>query len=82
MTLVKCPDCGNPVSAQAPACPKCGRPLGERPRGGKRGKGRLYEALGTLILVGGMFACMFDGLSGGVAIAVGFLVFLVGRFLP
>lgn len=79
MALVKCPDCGNPVSPKAPACPKCGRPLAARPR---RGQGRLFEALGTLILVGGMFACLWDGLTGGVAIGVGFLVFLTGRFLP
>jgi hypothetical protein len=26
MALLKCPDCGNAVSDQAPACPKCGRP--------------------------------------------------------
>ena len=26
MGLLKCPDCGNAVSDQAPGCPKCGRP--------------------------------------------------------
>ena len=26
MGLLKCPDCGNAVSDQAPSCPKCGRP--------------------------------------------------------
>jgi hypothetical protein len=26
MALIKCPDCGNEMSDQAPACPKCGRP--------------------------------------------------------
>lgn len=26
MALLKCPDCGNAVSDQAPGCPKCGRP--------------------------------------------------------
>jgi len=25
--LTACPDCGEMVSAEAPACPKCGRPL-------------------------------------------------------
>ncbi|MDR1084939.1 MAG: zinc-ribbon domain-containing protein [Deltaproteobacteria bacterium] len=27
MALIKCPDCGNEVSENAPTCPKCGSPL-------------------------------------------------------
>jgi endogenous inhibitor of DNA gyrase (YacG/DUF329 family) len=27
MALVKCPECGNAVSAEAPACPSCGFPV-------------------------------------------------------
>jgi len=27
MALVKCPECGNAVSAEAPACPSCGYPV-------------------------------------------------------
>ncbi len=27
MALINCPDCGNPVSSEAPVCPKCGRPI-------------------------------------------------------
>lgn len=26
MALIKCPDCGNEVSENAPACPRCGNP--------------------------------------------------------
>ena len=26
-SLVPCPDCGRPLSPQAPSCPHCGRPL-------------------------------------------------------
>ena len=26
--LIPCPDCGRPLSPQAPSCPHCGRPLG------------------------------------------------------
>jgi len=28
MALLRCEDCGGPVSDQATACPKCGRPTG------------------------------------------------------
>ncbi len=31
MALVKCPDCGNDVSSEAPACVKCGRPIANYP---------------------------------------------------
>ena len=27
MALVNCPECGNPVSTEAPACPSCGFPI-------------------------------------------------------
>ena len=27
MPLVKCPDCGSMISAQAPHCPRCNRPM-------------------------------------------------------
>ena len=27
MALVKCPECGNAVSTEAPACPSCGFPI-------------------------------------------------------
>ena len=26
MALIKCPDCGQPISTNASACPNCGRP--------------------------------------------------------
>jgi len=31
MSLVKCPDCGNEVSSEAPACVRCGRPIANHP---------------------------------------------------
>ena len=30
MALVQCPECGNAVSAEAPACPSCGYPVAEK----------------------------------------------------
>lgn len=62
MALIKCPDCGNEVSEQAPTCPNCGRPLEDvspktqNVRGGK-GEGCFLQTLNagciiTFIIIG------------------------------
>ena len=45
--------------------------------------GAKWEAVGTLLIVGGVTAFFFEGGSvyGAVAIPLGLLVFLIGRFL-
>jgi hypothetical protein len=44
-------------------------------RGGK------YEAAGFFIIIGGMGVCLASGALGAMLMAVGFAVFLVGRFM-
>jgi hypothetical protein len=46
-----------------------------------RRKGGKYEGIGFLLIVGGMFACFASGEIGGILILVGFIVFLIGRFM-
>ena len=83
MPLISCPDCGRQVSDSAPNCPQCGKPMAmfsgktvETTR-----KGGVYEGVGFLLIVGGIFACFASGAVGSVLILVGFIVFLVGRFM-
>ena len=83
MALTKCPDCEHAVSTSAPNCPKCGRPMTRfvgksiqiQRRGGK------WEGVGFLLIAAGIVTCFYHGVSGGVLITVGFLIFLVGRFM-
>jgi hypothetical protein len=44
-------------------------------------KGGKYEGVGFVLIVGGMFACFASDVLGGVLILVGFIVFLIGRFM-
>lgn len=44
-------------------------------------KGGTYEAIGFVLIVGGIFACLAFGPLGGVVILVGFVIFLIGRFM-
>jgi len=83
MALTTCPDCGKQISSSAANCPGCGRPMAAF--SGKavqtRRKGGLYEGIGFLLmLVGGLALLVSQGLGVGL-IAVGFVVFLVGRFM-
>lgn len=90
--LIDCPACGKQVSPNASSCPGCGEPLRERDERPvslssgthvARTAGR-YEALGTLLVIGGMLVAMAaDGLLDSVgkwAAGAGLLVFLIGRF--
>jgi len=83
MSLINCPDCGRQVSDSAPNCPQCGRPMSMF--SGKsvqtRRKGGKYEGIGFLLIVGGMFACFASGVLGGLLILIGFIIFLIGRFM-
>ncbi len=83
MPLINCPDCGKQISDSAPNCPQCGRPMGlfSGHAVQTKRKGGTFEGIGFLLIVGGIFACFVSGAFGGVLIFVGFIVFLVGRFL-
>lgn len=37
MPLIDCPDCGKPVSDQAPTCPQCGRVIKKQQAGAQEG---------------------------------------------
>jgi len=64
MALVRCPDCKNIVSAQAPGCPKCGRPIRKKPPASKPMVGRqrvLFAVVGLVFLiVGGIVGKSFN----------------------
>jgi len=44
-------------------------------------KGGKYEAVGFLTILGGIAVCFAYGPVGGVVIFVGFVIFLIGRFM-
>ena len=83
MPLIDCPDCGRQVSDSAPNCPQCGKPMtifaGKAVQTTR--KGGKYEGVGFLLIVAGIFVCFASGGLGAVLILVGFIVFLIGRFL-
>jgi len=84
MGLIKCPDCGKSVSSSAANCPHCGKPMAafSRKTVQTRRKGGKYEGIGFLLIVSGIFTCrFFSGALGGILILIGFIVFLVGRFM-
>ncbi len=60
MALVKCPECGNAVSTEAPACPSCGFPVAakmatqSKPAQG-HGTGGGTAILVAVLLVAGLF---------------------------
>jgi len=83
MALINCPDCNKQISDNAPNCPQCGRPMAmfsDKSTQIKR-KGGTYEGIGFLLIIGGMVTCFASGWLGGALIIIGFIVFLVGRFL-
>lgn len=67
MALIRCPQCGNPVSDKAPACPRCGHPIAQAAplssnseQSGGNKMGWLYAVIGllgllTLVLIIVMF---------------------------
>ena len=84
MALIPCLECGTEVSDLAMACPKCARPLreasSETPVVTKRA-GAPWEMWGFgLIAVGIVLGIAGMGGFAGALIAVGFMIFIVGRF--
>lgn len=76
MALVKCRECGKSISDQAPACPACGAPLdpADTLRAGAK-----WERLGFGAIVVGLIAALAAAHWGPVLMAVGFVLFLIGR---
>lgn len=84
MALFQCPECNKEISDKAECCPHCGTPLKLKKNSvavtTKRAGGK-WEAAGFLLIVIGIL-CVFGGKydATGFLFAVGFIVFLIGRF--
>lgn len=89
MAIIQCNECQREISDKATSCPSCGAPgaaaatapnshVNTTREGGK------YELAGFLMIIVGMITAMgSEGLLssiGGSAMAVGFCVFIYGRF--
>ena len=81
MALIPCPDCDTQVSSSAATCPKCGRPMSTLTANAVQvqRKGGKYEGIGFLLILAGTGLCFANGALGGVVIAIGFVVFIIGR---
>jgi len=90
MGLINCSECGKEVSDKAAACQNCGAPIAIKdavtldPKSHTKvtRTGAKWEGIGfVLILVGITTAIAANGIFGGILAFVGFVVFIIGRFL-
>ena len=89
MALIKWSECGKDVSDKATACPNCGAPpSSERARHRRDNTpvrvvraGWRWEAIGALLVIGGLIAAIAGASSGWLVLAVGFVIFIFGRFI-
>ncbi len=91
MALISCPECAKEISEKAPSCPNCGVPISSAKNNSPlydkhmavTRTGAKWEGIGFLLIVSGMIygmASSSDNHIGGIAVAIGFVVFIVGRF--
>ena len=89
MALIPCSECGKQVSEKAASCPNCGAPitgaasLSLNPKShAKVTRTRAkWEGMGfLLILVGMIMAIATKSTFSALLMAVGFIVFIIGRF--
>jgi len=83
MPLQKCLDCGKEISTAAYSCPHCGKPnrvLINQSSKIQR-KGGIFEAIGFILIICGIFSCLVNSTLGILLIVIGFIIFLIGRFL-
>jgi DNA-directed RNA polymerase subunit RPC12/RpoP len=91
MALIKCLECGKDVSDKAAACPGCGAPLlsaaGARVTADKTPvrvvrAGWRWEAIGALLVIGGLITAIAGaGGFGWFVLIIGFVIFVIGRFI-
>jgi DNA-directed RNA polymerase subunit RPC12/RpoP len=90
VALINCSECGKEVSDKATSCPNCGAPIATKdavtfdpkPHAKVTRTGAKWEGIGfVLILVGIILALAVNGTLGGILAYVGFVVFVIGRFL-
>lgn len=86
MTMIACPECTKQISDKAPNCPNCGVPLAAATQQTKiehanvTRTGAKWEGIGFVMIIFGMISAMAGAEFGGVLLAIGFVVFLIGRF--
>jgi len=88
MALIKCSECGKDVSDRAASCPNCGAPLRSAVSQSHKAPVRVvragwrWEAIGALLVIGGLIAAIAGaGGYGWFALFVGFIIFIIGRFI-
>ena len=89
MALIKCSECGKEVSDKATACPNCGAPPSSGQARQRRDNppvrvvraGWRWEAIGALLVIGGLIAGVAGASFGWLVLAVGFVIFIFGRFI-
>ncbi len=88
--LTTCPDCNQKISESATDCPGCGRPMKRAKVQRVRRVGGVWEAAGTVGILTGLTMTISDVAGSGdgtfaalgmLAVVVGLVVFLVGRFM-
>lgn len=91
MARILCSECAGHISVHARWCPHCGAPISrwKRALSGRRATG-LYEAVSGVLIVVGVIAAIYasaDAEAGpipqvisGITLALGVIVFLLGRF--
>lgn len=93
MALIKCSECGKDISDRAGACPGCGAPVSGSAATAPSSKavtnsvrveraGFKWEAIGFVLILVAIFAGI--GGAGGFAWVlglIGFVVFIIGRFI-
>jgi hypothetical protein len=90
MALIKCSECGKEVSDKATACPNCGAPPASEGRTRQhrdntpvrvvRADWR-WEAIGALLVIGGLIAGIAGASSGWLVLIVGFVIFIISRVI-
>lgn len=83
MALVPCVECEREISSKALTCPGCGVTVKEviQPTKAKN-KGKAWEAIGAISVVGGFIAMVIGGSpTGSLFLFFGFIIFIIGRFL-
>jgi len=88
MALISCSECGKEVSDKAASCPNCGAPIAGEPSVSLNSQshakvtrtGAKWEGMGFILIVIGLIMAIAGQGVGGLLMAVGFVVFIVGRF--
>jgi uncharacterized membrane protein YvbJ len=88
VALISCSECGKEVSEKAATCPNCGAPiagvspisLNPQSHAKVTRTGAKWEGIGFILIVVGLIMAIAGKGFGGFSMAVGFFVFIIGRF--